>query len=178
MGPVHCSMTRSIDDVDRKTRQLYTRCLLVRLALSIDHLVSPIACNEPRAAPVGEIRPEPIENDDGPVPSADQKGDMSCAPKPPRGLPPYAKLADLGNGRLTPDRGKTAKMPVAKRGRWAPPRQTRRDHASHIPALLFGRRRETRNNCAAPSQTGRGIADRIDPLQSRHGQISGDGKPS
>jgi hypothetical protein len=24
---VHCSMTRSIDDVDRKARQLYTRCL-------------------------------------------------------------------------------------------------------------------------------------------------------
>src|SRR6187397_2097991 len=67
-------------------------------------------------ARVGEIGPGPVDEHDEPAAESDQKEYVEQQPEPPGEDPGEPQVRQLRDGRVPPDGGECAPVPIAERG--------------------------------------------------------------
>src|SRR6185437_10075015 len=158
------------------------RCPSPRLPLPLRKWPRPFGLpalpgDEPRAALVARVNPQPIERHAQPVADADEKIDVGEAPQPPRDRPLELDPAEIDHRPPLADRRQIALVPVAERrgrGRAAKPGA---DDVRDIDPLLLGRGRDAGNRPPVlPEDNGR-IADGENLRMPRDGQVGLDLEP-
>jgi len=105
-----------------------------------------------RAASIGEIGPEPVQQHGQAISPASQKRDMRCSPEPPRRGIPQTHTAEICDRRLTANRCEASHMSILKWRRRCCSAQARTDNAGCIAPLLHRCGRQTGYDHPVPTQ--------------------------
>src|ERR1700744_5023708 len=109
---------------------------------------------------IGQVGPEPVEDNGRPVASARKEQDMGEAPEPPGGSPPKPKPTDLHDGCQPANGRKIAIVAILEGPRRLVPLDGCADHRGDVLPLLLCRGGQTRDAGAHPPVRRGGVADR------------------